>query len=265
MGIDARRDHSFRLPGTETDPDHYGAAIAAGRDGTFDPAADWNETFPAIARATLVTLLEAPFDADATAVLENAIKDPDPLVRAAAMQAIHAAPPELRPSFGAELLSDPVRAVRAQAALTFVESRDLLPLEASRAYASAAEEYRQSLLATASLPESLTILADFEFRMGDNAHAVEYLQHAIRLDPKLAGARHAYGLALVRERRYDEALAELEQAHLMEPGNARYAYVYAVALNSRGMVDEAVALLEQARRDFPDDAEIQALWRLLVP
>ena len=164
---------------------------------------------------------------------------------------------------GSDLLSDPVRAVRVQAALTFVESRDLLPLEAARAYAGAAEEYRQSLLATASLPESMTILSDFEFRMGDNDKAVGYLEHAIRLDPKLAAARHSYGLALVRERRYEEALAELERAYELEPGNARYVYVYAVALNSSGLVDEAIAVLDKARRDFPDDADIQALWQTL--
>mgnify|MGYP001823316576 CR=1 FL=1 len=181
-------------------------------------------------------------------------------MRIAALQAIHGAPPELRPVIGTELLSDPVLAVRAQAALTFVESRDLLPLEATRAYAAAAEEYRQSLLATASLPESLTVLSDFEFRMGDNGQAIAYLKHAIQLDPKLAVARHSYGLALIRERRYDEAIVELERAYELEPGDARFAYVYAVALNSLGLVDEALAVSDKARQDFPDNAEIRSLW-----
>ncbi|MDJ0911128.1 MAG: tetratricopeptide repeat protein [Woeseiaceae bacterium] len=116
----------------------------------------------------------------------------------------------------------------------------------------------------ASLPESLTVLADFEFRMGDNGKSVDYLQDAIRLDPNFAAARHSYGLALVRDRRYGEALAELQRAHEIEPGNARYVYVYAVALHSDGQVDEAVALLEQARRDFPGDADIQSFWQMLA-
>ncbi|MDJ0911134.1 MAG: tetratricopeptide repeat protein [Woeseiaceae bacterium] len=264
MGIDARRDHSFRLPNTQSDPQHYGAAIAAARNGTFDPASDWSEAYPPIVRATLLTFLEAPFDATETSLLENAIKDPDPLVRHGALQAINNAPPELRPSLGVELLTDPVRAVRTQAALTYVEHRDLLPFEAGRAFGGAAEEYRESLLATASLPESLTVLADFEFRMGENGKSVDYLQDAIRLDPNFAAARHSYGLALVRERRYGEALAELQRAHEIEPGNARYVYVYAVALHSDGQVDEAVALLGQARRDFPGDADIQSFWQMLV-
>ncbi len=264
MGVDARRDHSFRLPDTQSDPNHYGAAIAAARDGAADSAAAWNLAFPAIARATLMSMLEAPFDENAIAALERAVNDPDPLVRVAALQAMHGAPPELRPSLGTDLLFDPVRAVRAQAALTFVETRDLLPAEAARAYASAAEDFRQSLLATASLPESLAVLSDFEFRMGENDQAIVYLEHAIGLDPKLALARHSYGLALVREQRYEEALAELELAYELEAANARYAYVYAVALNSYGLVDEAVAVLDRARLDFPENEEIQSFWALLT-
>ncbi|MDJ0918162.1 MAG: tetratricopeptide repeat protein [Woeseiaceae bacterium] len=263
MGVDARRDHSFRLPKTQSDPNHYGAAIAAARGGQVDVVAVSDKTYPAIARATLLTLLRAPFTDDEIALLESAVRDPDPLLRIGALQAIHASPPEIRPSLGANLLSDPVRAVRVQAALTFVETRDLLPLEASRAYAGAAEEYRQSLLATASFPESMTFLSDFEFRMGDNGRAIQYLQHALRLDPKLAVARHSYGLALVRERRYDEALAELEQAYELDPANARYAFVYAVSLNSLGRVNEATAVLAKAREDFPDDPDILSFWRLL--
>ena len=263
MGVDPRRDHSFRLPDTASDPNHYGTAIAAARDGMVDPAALQDENFPAIVRATLLTSLEAPFDEDAITALEKAVNDTDPLVRIAALQAMHSAPPELRPQLGADLLSDPVLAVRAQAALTFVEIRDLLPFEAARTFAGAAEEFRQSLLATASLPESLAVLSDFEFRMGENGRAVEYLERAIGLDPKLAVVRHSYGLALVREQRYDDAMVELELAYELEPENARYAYVYAVALNTIGLNDEAKVVMEKARRDFPDDAEIQSFWQVL--
>ena len=263
MGVDPRRDHSFRLPDTASDPNHYGAAMVAAREGMADPAAAQNTEFPGIARATLLSLLEAPFDDDSIASLENAVKDPDPLLRIAALQAIYAAPPEQRPLIASSLLADPVRAVRVQAAVTYVELRDLLPLQGSRAYAPAAEEYRQSLLATASMPESLTVLSEFEFRMGDNNLAIDYLQQSIRLDPALAVTRHSYALALIRERRYEEALPELERAYNLDPGNARYAYVYAVALNSRGSVAEALTVLEAARLRFPEDAEIQSFWQLL--
>jgi len=66
MGVDDRRDHSFRLPGTSGDPDHYGAIIAAGRAGNANDellSGIGNELFPAIARATMLTLLEPSDDA----------------------------------------------------------------------------------------------------------------------------------------------------------------------------------------------------------
>jgi Flp pilus assembly protein TadD len=67
---------------------------------------------------------------------------------------------------------------------------------------------------------------------------------------------HALGLALVRLKRTDAALGELERATVLEPGNARFAYVYAVALHSTGKVDAAIAQLEKALVAHPNDGDI---------
>ena len=263
MGVDVRRDHSFRLPDTGTDPEHYGAAITAARLGNADPQAAHNPTYPMIARATVLSLLRAPFNVQDVDALQRAIDDPDPLMRTAALSAIHAAPPEMRPLAGTSLLRDPVRAVRTQAALTYAQSRDLLPIEDARVYADAADEFRASLLVAASTPESLSMLADFEYRLGDNGKAMNYLEYAKNLDPDHALTRHSLGLALVRERRYDEALTELEQAYRLEPESPRFAYVYAVALNQLGQVEQAIAVMDKAREDFPNDTDIQSFWQIL--
>ncbi len=263
MGIDARRDHSFRLPDTSTDVNHYGAAIAYARAGSASPEAALDPSYPAIARATLVSMLDAPFDDGKLRALDAASRDPDPLVRIAALQAIHTAAPGLRPLLGTDLLFDPVRAVRAQAALTFVDSRDLLPLEAARAYAGAADDYRRSMLATASQPESIAMLSDFEFRMGNNQRTLEYLEQAIRVEPELGLTRYSYGLALVREKRYDDALMQFQLAYEMTADNARYAYTYAVALNQLGRVEDATRVTRKARADFPNDRDIQSFWQIL--
>ncbi len=263
MGVDGRRDHSFRLPGTSSDPSHYGAAIQEARASGADPAAALNTEFPPIARATLITMLKAPFDAKEIAVLDHATNDANALVRMAAMQAIHSAPPTQRPLIGTGLLADPVRAVRVQAALAFAGIRHQLPPDAARSFASAASEYRQSLVTAASRPESLTMLSDFEFRLGDNARSIESVRHALRLDPGNATARHAHGLALIREKDYDEALVELQRAYSLGPDNPRFAYVYAVALNSMGQQDEALRIAELARDRFPSDDDLRNLWQSL--
>ncbi|MGE5818118.1 MAG: tetratricopeptide repeat protein, partial [Deltaproteobacteria bacterium] len=86
------------------------------------------------------------------------------------------------------------------------------------------------------------------------------LREGLQMAPKSAVLHHALGLALVRMKRTDAALAELQRATTLEPGNARFAYVYAVALHSMGKVDIAIARLEKALLAHPNDQDIlQAL------
>lgn len=259
MGVDDRRDHSFRLPDTDADPKHYGRVIAAGRLGGANDAliaGIGSIDYPPIARATMQTLLE-PMRTDAAVnLLAPQIEDHDPLVRIGALRALRNQPPEARMRVGSTLLRDPVRGVRIEAVLTYVGLRDLLPLEDARAFAAAAREYRDSLLASASMPEALTGLAEFESQMGDFAGAEDYLHSAIRLNASFALARHTYGLLLIRNSRQSEALQQFRMAAELDPENSRFAYVYGIALNSLGSSAEALQVLRQARATFPDDYDI---------
>ena len=67
---------------------------------------------------------------------------------------------------------------------------------------------------------------------------------------------HALGLALVRMKRADTALAEFEQATNLEPANGRFSYVFAVALHSAGKSDAAIARLEKTLRAHPNDRDV---------
>lgn len=67
---------------------------------------------------------------------------------------------------------------------------------------------------------------------------------------------HALGLALVRLKRADAALGELERAAVLEPNNARFAYVYSVALHSTGKSDAAIARLKKTLEAYPDDRDV---------
>lgn len=262
MGVDDRRDHSFRIVAPDAGT-HYGAAIAAGRKGSANDvliAAISNPDFPAIARATMLTLLEPSPDADEIAVLRNGLSDTDPLVRIAALRTLRHFPADLRLRFGGDLLGDPVRGVRLQAALAVADLRDLLPAIASRAFPRVADEYRQALLAAANRPESMANLAEFESMTGNLPAAARYFEQAIMLDTDAAAIRHAYGLLLIRIDRRDNALEELRRAAALEPTNNRFIYVLGVALNSLGHSEDALALLQRARSEFPDDFDIA--WAL---
>jgi predicted CXXCH cytochrome family protein len=171
MVIDARRDHSIRVPrpdlsvslgtpnactqchadrpaqwatetvagwypgGPKTNA-HYGTALHAGRIGTADAEQQLDRLIldqrqPAIPRASALPLL-APYASPASEpAIKAAIRDPDPLVRAAAPRALPGTPPPRLADAAAPLLSDPVRAVRIEAARALAAT-DLLALQGAR-------------------------------------------------------------------------------------------------------------------------------------
>jgi predicted CXXCH cytochrome family protein len=262
MGVDVRYDHSFRIPGDGASQHDYGVAIAAARAGPANDAlvTELNtHDDPGIARATMLELLTPWADPAVLTALSKGLADPDPLVRVGALRALWNFPSRVRLDLGTGLLADDIRSVRVAAAQTFVDIHALLPVEAARAFPAAADDFREARLATASVPGSLTMLAEFESRLGDEALAQKYLQQSLRIDPDFALAHHSLGLSLVRERRYDEALEQLRKAWQMDPDNIRFAYVLAVALNSMGHEDEAIQLLRDARQRFPDNDDVKSL------
>ncbi|MCP5093181.1 MAG: tetratricopeptide repeat protein, partial [Gammaproteobacteria bacterium] len=294
MGVDERPDHSFRIPrpdltaeidtpnacnGCHADkgadwaaaeiakwrgPDvkprpHIGTVIAAGREAPANAAlaeASTNRAFPAIGRATALTLLAPPFADNEIVAIAAALDDPDPLMRTAALRALQLASAETRLKVGTKALADPVLSVRLAAAPVYAELRDLLPAADARAFGLAAEEYRAANTMLASTPEALASLGNFELSMGDANKAVHYFTKALQIEPGNALLRHSMGLVLVRAGNRDDALVQLRRAYELEPANPRYVYVYGVALNSLGRKDDALVLLQDARQQFPADFDI---------
>ncbi len=320
MVVDVRRDHSLRVPrpdlsvslgtpnactqchaersaqwaaetvadwypkGRQTTP-HYGMALHAGRIGAADAEQQLDRLIldrsqPAIARASALP-----------PAIKAAIGDPDPLVRAAAPRALPGTPPPRFVDAAAPLLSDPVRAVRIEAARTLAGT-DLLTLtpeqqtafvkataelvaaemvDADRPEAhlnlglldlrrrqmpEAEKEYRTALRLDPNFVPALVNLADLDRARGMDEEGAELLRKAMAVEPDNADVRYALGLYLVRRHDYAGALDLLRRAHELTPDNARYAYVYAVALNSAGAAVEATALLEQTHRQHPADREV---------
>ena len=224
-------------------------------------------TQPAIARATALAQINT-----VTTTLAEGLRDPNPAVRLGALQSLTNTPLNARVSLAAPLLSDPVKAVRIEAAslLAAIPAGQLTP-EQQAAFERASAEYVETQRYNADRAEARINLGTFYGNRGDAARAEEEIKAAIRLEPffipayvnladlyrargrdadgesalreglkvapKSAILHHALGLALVRMKRTGEALSELERATVLEPGNARFAYVYAVALHSAGKAD----------------------------
>lgn len=331
MVVDPRHDHSIRIPRPDlslrystpnactnchTDKnnkwanrhfrDWYGDNVQSFQDyaGVFH-AARWRQHDavdqlhalleqsgkPAIVRATAISELAGYGTPVSAKLLEKQLGDSDPLVRAAAAEALIQLPVANRVPLAFNALQDPIRAVRhhAVAALFGIPRGELsgsqqqlvLKNETEYLYSqktnadradgqfnlgnyylaqaefNAAEtHYIEAIALDPDFLPAYINLADLYRHLGKLELAQKTLNQAVKRQPQFAAAHHALGLIHVSKQSTALALDELKQAHELEPGNARYGYVYAVALNSLGKPVAAIELLEQLNAQFPDNPDI---------
>jgi tetratricopeptide (TPR) repeat protein len=321
MGIDERRDHGFRVPRPDLSvrfgtPDactechrdrapgwaaravegwhgpprsHWAEALARGQRGAADTHAALRDLAldpgaPAIVRATALELLPLA-GADDLAALRAALREPDPLLRAAAAAALESVDPAARIAAARPCLRDPVRLVREAAAraLAAVPPRDL-DGPARAELDAALGELRRSLELSADRPEALVALGALEAELGElgaaraayeralargpwyvpaylnladlrrlegrDAEGERWLRRALELAPEGADVHHALGLWLWRAERREEAVTALGRAAELEPRSARYALAYGLALRETGREDAAQRVL----REIPSGA-----------
>ncbi len=331
MVIDRRRDHSLRVPrpdltvrygvpnacngchrkesprwaaaaieaafgpqrkGFQTWTDAF-AAARAGAPGAADAlaAVAKDAAVPAIARATAVAEM-ARFPG--RTLLEEAARslgDSEPLVRAAALDALDAMPPATRAPLVDRATSDPVRLVRIkagrlvagapaegvapevlarreQAFAEYVASQEAVAERAEarvnlgtafaeRGDASRAEsEYRAAIRLQADYVPAYVNLADLYRATGRDTDAGTVLDEGLKAAPNDPSLLHALALLRVRQKRLAEALPLFRRAAEGQPGNARFAYVWAVALRSSGQRAESLAVLANALKRSPNDREL---------
>jgi tetratricopeptide (TPR) repeat protein len=212
-------------------------------------------------------------------------------MRLAAARLASSLPPPERIAVAGPLLSDPLRAVRLEAANALVEiPLAQLSAEQQAAWRRAADEYVDAQKYNADRPESRTNLGTFNARLGKfdaaqaefaaarkldpnyvpayvngadayrqqgrDGDAIRTLKEGIALLPANATLHHALGLAYARGQLRDVALVEFARAVQLAPDNPRYTYVYAIALNSLGRSAEATRMLQRAAERWPADRNI---------
>ena len=289
MGVDARRDHSFRVPrpdlsvelGTpnactqchtdETDQwaaaraaewwdlpplPHFAEVLAAARRG--DPEAesglrriaDDRDQAP-IVRATALEHLPR-YGPGALEPAVSAATDGDPLVRAAAAAAMEHLEPRRRIAALLPLLDDPVRAVRVEAAraLTSVPRAALDARQAARFDAALAELF-EAESTSADLPGANLNLGVLHSRTGDRAAAESAYRRALDFDPDFAPARFNLANLLNRQGRNGEAEAVLCAGLERAPDNGELHYSLGLLLAEEQRFEEAAASLERAAALMP--------------
>ena len=222
MQVDARRDHSLRIPrpdlsdkletpnactGCHADKSnawaaavlekkfgkpsrhHYGEALYAGRHGL--PGAEHDlvqliadESQPEIARATAVSLLPRYLSQSSAQLLQAIAQGDNALLQLGLAHSLQSLPRQIRPAVAIPLLYEDERVTSALAANALVG----LPMEnypetVQQKFAHALNDYINSEEFTSDRPESLVNLAGIRAHQGQTEQAVKLFERAITLAP----------------------------------------------------------------------------------
>jgi predicted CXXCH cytochrome family protein len=226
MGVDGRRDHSFRVPrpdlslGEDACTDchqnegqdwaaqrieewfpvsphrvpHYGTAFQAAIDGSVDGSDALLEIAteplqPGIVRATAAYLLQPFGSADVADETASLLTDVDPLVRAnaVALQRQAALPDQIQRL--EPLLSDPVRNVRISAAKEFLNIPvQALTVKQQSEVARGMGEWQGTIANRLDFPETHLVLGGMALTFRNAPAAERAFREVITLDPQRAEA-----------------------------------------------------------------------------
>jgi predicted CXXCH cytochrome family protein len=237
---------------------HYGPALAAGREGLPEASDELvrlagNELYPAIVRATALSLLGRYPGEESTRAFAVALADPEPLMRYTAVNSVVAASPEELVELAAPLLFDPMRAVRMQAAVQLADVPDevLKPYQ-REALAGALAEYRQAMEHSLDFAFAGHNLGNLAARLGDVAEAERYYRIAIAIDDLFYPAKANLAVMLNAQGRNEEAEALLRSILGAYPEQYDVAYSLGLLLAEMGRYEEAEAYLARAAAGMPD-------------
>jgi tetratricopeptide (TPR) repeat protein len=273
----------------------FGTVISAGRRG--EPGAlegliqiTEDRLYPAIVRATALSLLRNyPPDA-AIPIIKRALVDEEPLVRHTGIVRSEGLSAEERVELIAPLLWDPVRAVRIEAArsLAGIDSESLKPDQRKRlpevlgeyedamAYSldfsfagfnlgnlysnmdnpEEAEKYYLEAIRIDDLfyPAKVN-LAMLYNRGGKNREAEKLLRDALEINAELFEVAYSLGLLYAEMNRTVEAAAYLKKASEGMPGYPRVHYNLGLLLQAAGKDGEAETALRKALNLAPDNPD----------
>ena len=299
MVVDARRDHSIRIPRPDLSlkigvpnacngchrekPARWAAdqlakwyghgpagfqrfadALHAGSIGAPEAERSLAQLIadreqPAIARASALALIVK--GSVNAASLRDGARDVSPLVRRAAARALPDADPRADPGALVLLLNDSVRAVRIEAAEALAGvPADALPGDAAVALERATAEYVASQELNADRPEAHGNLASLFASEKRFADAKRELTTALALDPSFAPA--AVNLADLDRELGGEADGErvLREAIVRSPNDASLQHALGLLLVREGHAPEALEHLAAAARLNPANARFAYVY-----
>jgi serine/threonine protein kinase/Flp pilus assembly protein TadD len=163
----------------------------------------------------------------------------------------------------------PVSDVRAYE--YYLRGRQLFHQHRRAGHHDAIEWYRRAIeiepgyaLAYAGIADSSSLLYLYREATPENlARAEESSRRALELNPNLAEAHAAHGLALSLRKRWKEASEEFERALELDPQSFEAAYFHGRASFAHGEYEKSAKMFTRAAENRPDD--YQALAMLTMP
>ena len=237
---------------------HYGPALAAGREGRPEAIGGLvrlagNELYPAIVRATALSLLGRYPGEESAAAFATALADPEPLMRHTAVNSFVAVSQEELVELVAPLLFDQVNAVRMQAAVQLADVPDrLLKAYQREALGDALSEYREAMEYSLDFAFAGHNLGNLSARLGDAAEAERYYRMAITIDDLFYPAKANLAVLLNARGANDEAEALLRSILDAYPEEYEVAYSLGLLLAEMGRYPEAESYLAVAAEGMPD-------------
>ncbi len=304
MGVDARRDHSLRIPrpalseriggqnacnrchddrsatwaaetiaqwrGHKEPGGHYGEALHLGRTGA--PGAEAalldlsrNTKAPAIARATALDLLARYPSAQSLRAIGEAAQSDNPLLRMGAALAAAPYEPGLRLRLLSPLIHDPVRAVRFETARALAPvALESLPPAIAQAVAQLFTEARNVFAASSSQPGAVVEHGTFEALRGNWEAAEANYQRALTIAPQSVVAR--LNLADLQRQRGDHESAErsIRAALATDPDSAEAHHALGLFEFSRGHRIQGMYELHVAAQLAPDNGRFAYVYAVAL-
>ncbi len=221
MGVDPRRDHSFRVPrpdmtvalgvpnacaschdesadwavsvleaahGAQRNP-HFAASFAAARRGAPEAEAGLvqltsDPAQPGIVRATALSLMGSYEQGLSGQQIQAGLRDDNPLVRIGALRGAQRFAPSRRWRLASPLLADQLLAVRVEAVQNLLPVYSELTSAQRQRMATALAEYQAVLNFNADAPEALTNEAVLRMTLGDPVAAESALRRALEINPQ---------------------------------------------------------------------------------
>ena len=294
MGVDYRRDHSFRVPRPDLSDElstpnacnqchsdktsqwaasylkewygksikpHYGTILAAGHRSDWDAREKLidmveDELYPVIIRASAISLLGEYYPNQSSKTLKRALYDPEALIRQTAINSISLLADSVVELL-IPLLNDYVKAVRMEAAskLSLVPA-DNFPTRHKPTLNKALEEYRISMEYNADFSSSRFNLGNYYANTGNTDLAVTNYKTAIEIDDQFYPAM--VNLAMLYNQLGQNDNAEILLRHVVEnhPEVHDASYSLGLLLAEQGKYDEAIEYLQKASMLMPNYARI---------